>query len=370
MKKIILLFSIILVLISVHSYSRMQNPVSIPVLCYHHISTDNNSTFSRSSYAVTKKQFELQMNYLKDNGYKTITLNTLIDFIRNKPVELPEKPVVITFDDGLKSQLHTAYPILKKHGFRAVFFIYPSVIISRSRNIRKWHMTREMINVLHDAGNEIESHSYYHPLMHRETDAINRFQFKNSKNWLEKLTGKKITYFAYPFGSYTQSVIRIGREEGYKGMFTINLGTVAAGTNPYSINRIMITRNHNIKTFAGYIRSLPLKFRSINPVDGGVQNQLQKVTAKLAETHKKADYRMQVLFNGNPVRNAAFDESLQEITFYPRRVLNGLNNVQIMLFPRNRNNPARIGSWTFVVRNEGMSITRRKVRQNANRANR
>ncbi len=94
----------------------MQNPVSIPVLCYHHISTDNNSTFSRSSYAVTKKQFELQMNYLKDNGYKTITLNTLIDFIRNKPVELPEKPVVITFDDGLKSQLHTAYPILKKHG--------------------------------------------------------------------------------------------------------------------------------------------------------------------------------------------------------------------------------------------------------------
>ena len=97
----------------------------IPILMYHHILTPTekaNSPFANANTTVTTIEFNGQMQYLKDQGYTTISLLDLESYL-NKSKNLPGKSIVITFDDGLISTREYAYPVLKKHGFVAEQFI-------------------------------------------------------------------------------------------------------------------------------------------------------------------------------------------------------------------------------------------------------
>jgi hypothetical protein len=73
-------------------------------------------------YRIDPKVFEQQMKYLKDNGYSTITFNTLVHYVKDG-TPIPEKSVVLTFDDGWKNQYTYGVPVLKKYGFTGTFFI-------------------------------------------------------------------------------------------------------------------------------------------------------------------------------------------------------------------------------------------------------
>ena len=96
--------------------------VEVPVLMYHHISDDVTS-----SAVVTAETFERHMAALLDEGYSPVSLRELSDFVHGDG-ELPEKPVVITFDDGYMSNYELAFPILKKYGSKASVFVIGSSV--------------------------------------------------------------------------------------------------------------------------------------------------------------------------------------------------------------------------------------------------
>ena len=91
----------------------------IPIITYHKIS--NQKEFGLTT--VSKRQFEIQMKYLKSNGYTSVCFKNL-----TQEYSLPEKPIIITFDDGYESIYQNAFPILKKYNFMAVVYIITDYI--------------------------------------------------------------------------------------------------------------------------------------------------------------------------------------------------------------------------------------------------
>ena len=98
--------------------------MNIPVLCYHDVTPNNPNN---NELLVNPEKFKEQLQYLKDNNYTPITLDELYDYLRNnKPI--PEKPVVITIDDGYKGNYEYAYPLLKEFKFPATIFVISNYV--------------------------------------------------------------------------------------------------------------------------------------------------------------------------------------------------------------------------------------------------
>jgi hypothetical protein len=120
---------------------------TVPVLTYHHFG--KNCT---SPYCMPAAVFDGQMKYLKKKGYRVITLGMLLNFLRYRHA-LPRKSVVIAIDDGNRSAYTTAYPILRKYGYKATLFIYTDFV-----GISKGAITWEQLREMKAAGFEIGSH--------------------------------------------------------------------------------------------------------------------------------------------------------------------------------------------------------------------
>lgn len=174
-----------------------------PVLAYHHISY----TWPQNSYYVSPKIFDSQMKYLKDNGYQVISLDLFYDAFKNSG-ELPEKPVVLTFDDGNADQYTKALPILKKYNYTATFFI-------KLNNIGKGGMSWEQIKTLAKEGMIIGSHTVNHDNLTRLSDKQLRYELTESKKVLEEKLGAPVKYLCYPGGAYSAKVIDAAKDAGY-----------------------------------------------------------------------------------------------------------------------------------------------------------
>ena len=115
-----------------HSASR-----SVPVLNYHQI-----NDWADNALTVHTDQFDAQMKYLADNGYTAITPAEMLDAWENH-TELPEKPVIITFDDGYVDNYRNAFPILQKYNLKGTIFLI-SDYVSTYPNYLTWAQTEEM----------------------------------------------------------------------------------------------------------------------------------------------------------------------------------------------------------------------------------
>lgn len=173
----------------------------VPVLCYHQV-RDWRAADSKlaKTYIVETENFRNQIKMLADSGYHTILPDQLYDYL-TKGTPLPEKPVMLTFDDTNLDQYTIAAPELEKYGFKGVFFVM-TVSLGRPR-----YMSREQIKALSDAGHVIGSHTWDHHNVkkYQGTDWVTQVE-KPAKE-LEKITGKPTTYFAYPFGLWNPEAI-------------------------------------------------------------------------------------------------------------------------------------------------------------------
>ena len=127
----------------------------VPILCYHHIRDIQMVSKKSMGYEVTAAQFKAQMKVLADSGYKTITPDQLYDYL-NYGTPLPEKPVMLTYDDTDEEQFSIAKPEMDKYGFKGVYFIM-TISMGRPR-----YMTKEQIKQLSDEGHAIASHTWDH----------------------------------------------------------------------------------------------------------------------------------------------------------------------------------------------------------------
>ena len=228
--------------------SDSENGVKVLVLNYHKI----DNTFI--SLAVRPDDFDAQMKYLRDHDYHTITPDELYDSLAGTG-ELPENPVLITFDDGYEDNYTNAYPILKKYGFKATIFVVTGFLDKHKKGYLSWDEAREM----NKNGINIESHTVNHKSMTDLTDDQLRSELVDSKKKAETELGHEVNYIAYPTGTYNLHIAQMVKEAGYKAAFTIKYGNVDKASNIYALERVPIFHTEDTnKDFKERIRYQPL----------------------------------------------------------------------------------------------------------------
>ncbi|GAM09395.1 putative polysaccharide deacetylase YxkH [Geobacter sp. OR-1] len=217
--------------------------LTIPVLCYHRFYHKK----SPDKITVSEETFNRQMAYLKSNGYTPLTLQQFSEFIdsRRRP---PQKSLLITIDDGLKSVKTIAYPILKKYGFPAVLFVNTDTIQTKQNPpTLTWDDLREM----RDSGIiEIESHAASHKDLTKYSDEQLQQEIADSRQKIKSILGITTDYLAYPYGLFNRSVIDSLRQHGYRAAFTVIRGGNPSFAHPYAINRSMVYNSDRIEDFA------------------------------------------------------------------------------------------------------------------------
>lgn len=199
------------VLAAAAASSTPAEDLKIPILVYH-IVRPSYPTDSKGvkDLAQTPEVFDAQMQHLQDAGYHVITFGALENALKDG-APLPEKPIVLSFDDGWRDQYEYAFPILKKHNLTATFFVFTNPIG------RKGFLTWDNLKEMRDAGMTIGSHSLSHPFLVRITDPAQlKKEVEGSKAVLEKELGITVSEFAYPFGQVTPAVEDAVVTAGYK----------------------------------------------------------------------------------------------------------------------------------------------------------
>jgi peptidoglycan/xylan/chitin deacetylase (PgdA/CDA1 family) len=171
--------------------ARIYAKPEVPVLCYHRIADGK-----KGDYTVSPATFAAHMKILADSGYHSISPAQLYDYlVYNKA--LPEKPVMITFDDSRAEHFTIAAPVMEKYGFRGVFFIM--TITYNKKN----YMTTEQIALLAKADHTVGLHTWDHTMVTHYKEAADwQKEVAVPKEKLEKIVGRPVEYFAYPNGVY------------------------------------------------------------------------------------------------------------------------------------------------------------------------
>ena len=205
--------------------------VCVPIIMYHNILKSNSRS---SKFIVTENQFEEDLKYLKEKGYNTVVMEDLVAYVYdNKP--LPEKPIVLSFDDGYYNNNVYAYPLLKEYGFRGVLSVigyYTDLYTENGeKNENYSHVTWDDIKEMSTSGViELQNHSYN---LHSTDKGRNGSKKKKGEseeeykkiltedlkklqtNFEEKMNQTPSTY-TYPFGSVSEASYDIIKEMGFK----------------------------------------------------------------------------------------------------------------------------------------------------------
>lgn len=208
--------------------------VVAPILLYHHIAENGQP----NRYYVPPAAFEAQMQVLKEWGYTSITISRLLDALIYG-AELPEKPVVITFDDGDLDVYQNAFPIMQKYGYTGVFYI----VANRLRS--EGFVSVEQLKEMAAAGWEIGSHGMSHKDL-TETDNL-AYEMLDSRLLLEQEVGVEVRTIAYPFGKVNPRVLNHVEKYGYRS--GLGLGTLYTHTwgTLYYLSRIEIQADYSIE---------------------------------------------------------------------------------------------------------------------------
>jgi len=205
----------LLVLLHLSNPAAAQYQNGIPVLLYHHISDDSTDM---PELTISAAEFERQMRLLQDTGFQTISVDEFLSYMKGEQVKLPEKPVVITFDDGYEDNYTKALPILEKFRFKAALFM---VGINFDREKR---LSRPRIREMAANGFSIEGHSMTHPDLTTLSDAKLQHEVSECKTLAQQVTHKQVEAFAYPGGFYNLETLQAVESAGYQCAFTVLTG--------------------------------------------------------------------------------------------------------------------------------------------------
>jgi peptidoglycan/xylan/chitin deacetylase (PgdA/CDA1 family) len=224
---------------------------TIPILTYHRFAED-----CISPLCIPKRLFELQMRYLKENGYHVITPEELLAFLEYRH-GLPKKSVLITMDDGYRSAYDIAYPILKEYGFTATLCIYTSFV-----GVPKIAITWDQLREMKANGFTIGSHTVSHSDLTRPKEGETELEFiarieeeiQGSKKIIDKKLGQDTYILAYPYGYYDQRSINVARQAGYEIAMSIRRGGNPFFANPLCLRRDQIFEE-DMETFLSRLKT-------------------------------------------------------------------------------------------------------------------
>jgi peptidoglycan/xylan/chitin deacetylase (PgdA/CDA1 family) len=208
-------------------------PVKVPVLLYHYVEyvKDVRDTI-RQSLDIIPAVFENQIKTLLADGYTFITLDEFADYLDGKTA-LPAKPVILTFDDGYGDFYTDVMPILFKYRIKAVAFIVPDFLDKQN------FMTTTQLQFIASSGLvEIASHTLHHVNLRAVGEKTADMEISESKTKLEAIIGRQVHTFAYPYGDFNDTAIRLVKKAGYRTAASVVDGSLHSEQDRYFVYRL------------------------------------------------------------------------------------------------------------------------------------
>jgi peptidoglycan/xylan/chitin deacetylase (PgdA/CDA1 family) len=215
----------------------------IPILLYHSVSQDQSGEFG--PYAITPDRFREHLDLLLERGHRALTVSKLVSLLRSG-APVPERPVVITFDDGFADFADAAWPEMERRSLPATLYVTTGVLGGTSswldgqgaggRAMLSWAALRDLA----DAGCEIGAHTVSHPPL----DCIDRREARReilaSRRQLEDGLERDVPSFAYPHGHHDRHVRRLVVEAGFDSACAVKNAMSHAGDDRFSLARITV----------------------------------------------------------------------------------------------------------------------------------
>lgn len=201
---------------------------AVPVLMYHVIAPGPNSLY------VPPAELQAQLSLLASHGFETISLAQLAAHFAHG-VSLPDRPVVLTFDDGYISAYTAALPLLQQYGMTATFFIITDLVGQAG------YVSWEQVAELAAAGMEIGAHTITHPDLRNLTGVGLTREVAGPQQMMTDKLGHRIDFFAYPAGAYNTETVAVVSEH-YVGAVTTHPGAATPCQDPALWHRIRVNQ--------------------------------------------------------------------------------------------------------------------------------
>lgn len=262
-----------------------EETAEVPILMYHSIADEGPAELA--PYRIAPAAFAAQLEYLKDHGYRSISLKEWGEAISERR-RLPGRPIVISFDDGYRNFLDNAWPLLERTGFTATMF----VVTDKVGHVADWDsiageklplMGWDDLRYLHARGVELGSHTAGHPSLPALSDEQIIAEGTRSRDRLAEKLGIEAGCLAYPYGHTDSRVRQAVRQAGYPlGVRTWG-GVSTVLHEPLNLPRIEIFPDDDLTAFAGKIATIRPRLTRAARVDN---EKPQSAAARLATRHQ------------------------------------------------------------------------------------
>ncbi|NKF23605.1 polysaccharide deacetylase family protein [Solimonas marina] len=222
----------------------------ISILMYHQVGNFPTVKLHRASY-TNLVHFRRQMAFLKRWGANVLTMTEAVAALRGER-PIPPRAVVLTFDDGYRSFIDTAVPVLQEYGFPAIVY----VLASKAGDDAGWYavdgqptpplMTWDEVRRLPALGMEVGSHGLFHTALKGVDAPTLRAELADSKRIIEDQLGRAVPHFCYPFGSVDQAAIDACAAAGYSSAVTCQRGAAYPALDLLALPRKSIRQGHDI----------------------------------------------------------------------------------------------------------------------------
>lgn len=220
--------------------------IRVPILMYHYVSElPEDADSYRTDLTVSPSVFREHMEYLFYQGYTPISLYQLNEALMNG-MQLPAKPVVLTFDDAYTDHYTHVFPVLREFGFSGTFFVITGWVDEGNPA----HMTWEQISEMANAGMSMESHSKTHADLRNRSYDFLIYEMLGSMQSLEAYTGRTSHMFSYPIGYYDSMTISVLRTLPVWRAVTTQGGSQHTTDNHYELPRLRVSGDTGVPGLA------------------------------------------------------------------------------------------------------------------------
>ncbi|MBN1889649.1 MAG: polysaccharide deacetylase family protein [Thermoflexales bacterium] len=232
----------------------LQRNTHLPILMYHYISDPPpGADRYRLDLSVRPADFEAQLAWLAQNDYRAITLYDLYNHLV-AGFSLPDKAVILTFDDGYADAYDLALPLLQKYGFVGTFFVMTG---PADRGGDGQYINWEQITAMSAAGMDVELHCREHYDLRNRSNEFLVYQILGGKQSLEAHTGQPVHWFAYPSGRYEAAIIRVLKSADFWGAVTTQHAYTHTTSGLFELPRVRIRGADSLASFIGKVTQLP-----------------------------------------------------------------------------------------------------------------
>jgi len=228
---------------------------------------------------TTKKELIKEFEYFKNNNFKVIRLEKLVNALKHKK-NIPNNWVVLTIDDSFKSFYDNALEIFKKYHYPFSLFVYVEASSKKYPDYLSFRQLKEISKY-----GSLEFHSYSHPHLTKLSDAKVREDFIKGLKIFEKRLQIKPKYYSYPYGEYTNRIKKIAKSFNFDAIINQNMGAVGRNSDIFDLDRDALVGKTDLK----YL----LKFKHLDatwvaPTSFPKNGILKNIHIKTDEKAKKA----------------------------------------------------------------------------------